>query len=137
MEDKNVKGYLETLAQEMNGNYTEYSDDTVILTVPLEEGRFQSIRGIITEKDSGLMLILTSTICRLHEYPNVVDFRRMLEMNYELGYAKITITDEDYLELMAAIKYELATPDEIRYMINEVATTADRLEFEITGDDQH
>ncbi|NJL13693.1 MAG: YbjN domain-containing protein [Microscillaceae bacterium] len=137
MEDKNVKGYLETLAQEMNGNYTEYSDDTVILTVPLEEGRFQSIRGIITEKDSGLMLILTSTICRLHEYPNVVDFRRMLEMNYELGYAKITITDEDYLELMAAIKYELATPGEIRYMINEVAATADRLEFEITGDDQH
>jgi hypothetical protein len=136
MEDKNVKGYLSKLAEELNGNYTEYSDDTVIVTLPLEEGRFQSIRGLITQKDSGLMLVLTSTICRLHEYPDV-DFRRMLEFNYDLGYSKITITDEDYLELMTSIKYDLATPDELRYMLNEVAVTADKLEFEITGKDVH
>ncbi len=136
MQDKNVKGYLQKMAEEMDGNYTEYSDDTIIVTLPLEEGRFQSIRGLITEKSSGLMLILTSTICRLHEYPDV-DFRKMLEMNYDLGYSKITITDEDYLELMTSIKYDLATADEIRYMMTEVAQTADRLEFEITGKDVH
>ncbi len=136
MEDQNVKGHLQKLAEEMDGNYTEYSDDTIIVTLPLEEGRFQSVRGLITEKDAGLMLIFTSTICRLHEYPDV-DFRKMLEMNYELGYAKITITDEDYLELMTAIKYDLATAEEIRYMITEVARTADKLEFEITGKDVH
>jgi len=136
MEDKNVKSYLEALAQELNGNFTEYSDDTVIMTLPLDEGRFQSIRGLITEKESGLMLIFTSTICRLHEFPNV-DFKRMLEMNYELGYSKITITDEDYLELMTSIRYDLANAEEIRYMINEIAQTADKLEFEITGQDVH
>ena len=136
MKDNNVKGYLQQLAEEMDGNYTEYSDDTIIVTLPLEEGRFQSVRGLITERDSGLMLILTSTICRLHEYPDV-DYRKMLEMNYELGYSKITITDEDYLELMTSIKYDLATPEEIKYMITEVALTADKLEFEITGKDVH
>lgn len=136
MKDNNVKGYLQHLAEEMDGNYTEYSDDTIIVTLPLEEGRFQSVRGLITERDSGLMLILTSTICRLHEYPDV-DYRKMLEMNYELGYSKITITDEDYLELMTSIKYDLANPEEIKYMITEVAQTADRLEFEITGKDVH
>lgn len=136
MQDKNVRGYLEQLAQEMNGNFTEYSDDTVIVTLPLEEGRFQSVRGLINERESGLMLIFTSTICRLHEYPDV-DFRKMLEMNYDLGYSKITITDEDYLELMAAIKYELCSPEELRYMITEVVQTADRLELEITGKDVH
>jgi hypothetical protein len=136
MEDKNVKSYLEALAQELNGNFTEYSDDTIIMTLPLDEGRFQSIRGLITEKESGLMLIFTSTICRLHEFPNV-DFKRMLEMNYELGYSKITITDEDYLELMTSIRYDLANAEEIRYMINEIAQTADKLEFEITGQDVH
>ena len=136
MKDNNVKGYLQQLAEEMDGNYTEYSDDTIIVTLPLEEGRFQSVRGLITERDSGLMLILTSTICRLHEYPDV-DYRKMLEMNYELGYSKITITDEDYLELMTSIKYDLANPEEIKYMITEVAMTADKLEFEITGKDVH
>ncbi|MDX2306210.1 MAG: hypothetical protein NW226_25605 [Microscillaceae bacterium] len=136
MKDNNVKGYLQHLAEEMDGNYTEYSDDTIIVTLPLEEGRFQSVRGLITERDSGLMLILTSTICRLHEYPDV-DYRKMLEMNYELGYSKITITDEDYLELMTSIKYDLANPEEIKYMITEVAQTADKLEFEITGKDVH
>lgn len=136
MEEKNVKGYLENLAHELNGNYTEYSDDTVILTLPLDEGRFQSIRGILTEREAGLMLIFTSTICRLHEFPDV-NFRRMLEMNYELGYSKITITDEDYLELMTSIKYDLATEEEIKYMIHEIAETADKLEYEITGEDVH
>ncbi len=136
MEEKNVKGYLESLAQELNGNYTEYSDDTVILTIPLDEGRFQSIRGILAQREAGLMLIFTSTICRLHEFPDV-NFRRMLEMNFELGYSKITITDEDYLELMTSIKYDLATEEEIKYMIHEIAETADKLEFEITGEDVH
>jgi hypothetical protein len=136
MEEKNVKGYLEKLAQDLNGNYTEYSDDTVIITLPLDEGRFQSARGILLERDGGLMLTFTSTICRLHEYPDV-DFRKMLEHNYDLGYSKITITDEDYLELMAAIKYDLVNPEELRYIITEVVQTADKLELEITGKDVH
>ena len=136
MEDKNVKEYLENLAKDLNGNYTEYSDDTVIVTLPIDDGLFQSVRGLIIEKDTGLMLIITSTICRLHEYPEV-DFRKMLEMNYELGYSKITITDEDYLELMSSIKYDLCTPEELKYMITEVAHTADKLEFDITGKDIH
>lgn len=136
MEEKNVKSYLEALAEELNGNFTEYSDDTIIMTIPLDEGRFQSIRGLIAERETGLMLIFTSTICRLHEFPHV-DFKRMLELNYELGYSKITITDEDYLELMTSIKYQLANSEEIRYMITEIAQTADKLEFEITGQDVH
>jgi hypothetical protein len=136
MEDKNVQGYLEKLAQELNGNYTEYSNDTVIVTLPVDEGRFQSVRGLILEKEGGTRLILTSTICRLHEYPDV-DFRKMLEHNYDLGYSKITITDEDYLELMTAMKYDLVTPEELRYMLIEVAKTADDLELEITGKDVH
>jgi hypothetical protein len=136
MEDKNVQGYLEKLAQELNGNYTEYSDDTVIVTLPVDEGRFQSVRGLIIPKEQGLRLVLASTICRLHEYPDV-DFRKMLEHNFELGYSKITITDEDYLELITSMAYELVTPEELRYMLVEVATTADKLEHEITGKDVH
>ncbi len=137
MEGKNVHGYLKQLAEEMNGNYTEYSDDTIILTIPLEDGRFQSVRGLIQEKqEAGMFLILSSTICRLHEYPDV-DFRKMLEHNYDLGYSKITITDEDYLELAVYMKYDLVTAEELRYMVREIAVTADKLELEITGKDHH
>ena len=136
MEGKNVQGYLKHLAEELNGNYTEYSEDTVIITLPLADSRFQSVRGVIQEKNTGLFLILSSTICRLHEYPDV-DFRKMLERNYDLGYSKITITDEDYLELAVYTKYDLVTADELRYMLLEVAETADQLEHEITGKDHH
>lgn len=136
MEGKNVQGYLKQLAEEMNANYTEYSDDTVIITFALEDARFQSVRGIIQEKSSGLFLILSSTICRLHEQPDV-DFRKMLERNDELEYSKITITDEDYLDLTAHMRYDLVNPAELRYMLNEIATTADKLENEITGQDHH
>jgi hypothetical protein len=136
MEGKNVQGYLKKLAEEMNGNYTEYSDDTVIITLALEDSRFQSVRGVIQEKGNALFLILSSTICRLHEYPDV-DFRKMLERNYDLGYSKITITDEDYLELAVYTKYDLVNPEELRYMLNEIAVTADKLEHEITGQDHH
>lgn len=135
MEGKNVQGYLKKLAEELSGSYTEFSDDTVILTIPLDDNRFQSVRGLIQEKkDAGVFLILSSKICRLHEHPDV-DFRKMLERNYELGYSKITITDEDYLEVAVYMKYDLVTPEELSYMVQEVATTADKLEHEITGQD--
>lgn len=136
MKDTNVKGYLEKLAQELNGNFTEFSDDTVIVTVPVGDGRYQSVRGYIAQKDAGLMVVFSSTICRLHEYPDV-DFKKMLEKNYDLGYSKITITDEDYMELMTSLRYELVTPEELKYLITEVATEADMLELEITGKDVH
>ncbi len=136
MEGKNIQGYLKQLAEDMNASYTEYSDDTVIITFALEDARFQSVRGLIQEKSSGLFLILSSVICRLHEQPDV-DFRKMLERNDDLEYSKITITDEDYLELTAHMRYDLVNPDELRYMLQEVATQADKLEHEITGKDHH
>lgn len=137
MEDKNIKGYLKKLAEELDGNYTEYSDDTVIVTMPIGDGRFQSIRGLISDKGSaGILLVFTSTICRIHEYPDI-NYKEILEINYDLGYSKIAITDEDYLELMASVKYDLVTPEEVKHMVNEVAHTADRLEFQITGKDVH
>lgn len=138
VEDKNIKGQLEKLAQELNGNYTEYSDDTVILTVPIGDSRYQSVKGFIREKEAqkGWLLTFTSTICRLTEHPEV-NLKKMLEMNYSLGYAKIAITDEEYLEVVTSMNYELCTEDELRFMIDEAAHTADRLELEITGKDIH
>ncbi len=136
MEDKNIKGALETISKELGGSYTEYSDDTIIVTLPLSEGRFQSVKGLITEKENGHMLFFTSTVCRLHEHQQV-NFREMLEYNFKLDYARITITDEDYLEVMAGIKYELCTPAEVKQLVLEVARSADKLEYQITGTDVH
>jgi hypothetical protein len=81
------------------------------------------------------MIVFTASVCRLHEYPNI-DYRKLLEHNYDYGYAKITITDEDFLEVMAAIKYDLCTPDEVKYMVDEISHVADMLEKEITGTDK-
>ncbi|MCS6821514.1 MAG: hypothetical protein NZ551_06565 [Microscillaceae bacterium] len=139
MQDRNVKGYLKQIAEKLNGNYTEYTEDLVIITIPLEgkPDRFQSVKALITEKEGQLRLIFTSTVCRIHEYPNI-DFRHLLEENYDLIYAKICITDEDYLEVMSSINYDLCTLDELYYMILETVKKADALEAEVTeGKDVH
>ncbi|TAE68972.1 MAG: hypothetical protein EAZ85_13670 [Bacteroidetes bacterium] len=135
MEVKNLKSYFETVAKELDGNYTDFSDDTVIITLPVGDGRFHSVKGIIDEKKHGHMVVFTASVCRLHEHPTI-DYKKMLEHNYDYGYAKITITDEDFLEVMAAIKYDLCSAEEMKFMIEEISHVADMLEKEITGLDK-
>lgn len=132
---ENIERLLKGLSLELHGQYTEYSDDTVILTVPVnkDESEFQSVKGYVVEREEGTqMIILTGTICTLHDHPNL-DYKELLKKNYQMVYCKITITDEDYLEVEAATKYNYATAEEVEEMIKEVAIRTRKLKKELLG----
>lgn len=137
---KNIEQLLESSSIELHGQYTEYSEDTVIITVPVnkDESRFQSVKGYVADRktaegDTAQMVMLSCTICTLHDHPEL-DFKELLKKNYQLIYSKITITDEDYLEVEAATRYEYATAQEVEAMIEEVAIKADELKKELLGE---
>ena len=134
---ENIEYLLESLSLELHGKYTEFSEDTVILTVPVnkEETEFQSIKGYIADRETyqsqtAQMIILTGTIGTLHDHPEL-DFRELLKKNYLMVYSKITITDGDYLEVEAATRYEYATAEEVEEMIREVAIVTQQLKKEL------
>ncbi|OJJ22596.1 hypothetical protein BKI52_07915 [marine bacterium AO1-C] len=129
---ENIESLLQELSVELHGQYTEYSDDTVILTVPVDkdETEFQSVKGYVVDKEPGKqVVILTGTVCTLHDHPSV-DYLDLLKRNYQMVYCKLTITDEDYLEVEAATYYNYATADEVEAMIKEVATRTYELKKE-------
>lgn len=130
---ENIESLLKELSVELHGQYTEYSEDTVILTVPINEGEneFQSIKGYIVEREPGKQtIILTGTVCTLHDHPNI-NHLDLLKKNYQMVYCKFTVTDEDYLEVEAATNYNYATADEIEDMMKEVAQTTYRVKQEM------
>ncbi len=131
--DKHVQNYLRGLAEEVNGKYTDYSDDTVIVTIPLSDGRYQNVTGHITPRGDGIMLEFMSKVCKLEDYPDI-SLVELLELNSGLCYSKILLRDE-FIEVGSSTKYELCTYDQVRYMIFEVARVADELEHRFTGED--
>ncbi|EAY31359.1 hypothetical protein M23134_04192 [Microscilla marina ATCC 23134] len=134
VENRNVRGYLQELAKELKASYIEYSDNTIIITIPLQKGRFQGVKVLIAEKKGEMMLTFTSSVCRLSEYDNI-DFKHLLEMNYELCYTKIAIIEAEFVELVASVQYDVCTDEQLRNMVIEAATVADELELKLTGKD--
>ncbi|EAY24256.1 hypothetical protein [Microscilla marina] len=136
---KNIEQLLESLSIELHGQYTEYSEDMVIITVPVndDESKFQSVKGYVADRktsqnETAQMVMLSSTVCTLHDHPEL-DFKELLKKNYYMIYSKLTITDEDYLEVEAATRYEYATAQEVEAMIEEVARKTEELKQELLG----
>ncbi len=131
MSDKNIKAYLQKMADDVGGKFTEYSDNSVIVTLPLADGRYQNVKAYIHQMADGLMLVFSSKVCHVAEANNL-DFIELLKMNMELCYAK-TVIDDGTLEIVATTRYELCSHDQVRFMANEVARVADSLEKQLTG----
>ena len=134
---ENIEHLLESLSVELHGQYTEFSNDMVILTIPIneDESEFQSVKGYIVDRttlkgETAQMVILTGSVCTLHDHPEI-DLKELLKKNYQMIYSKITITDEDYLEIEAATRYEYATAEEVEAMIEEVAMRTQELKKEL------
>ena len=69
------------------------------------------------------------------DIPNL-NFRHVLEVNQELVYSKVVIF-EGFLQLAASVVVEHATEDILKDIVNEIGHTADNLERELTGSDNH
>ncbi|MFT5616827.1 MAG: hypothetical protein ACI85I_000041 [Arenicella sp.] len=134
MKDENIHDFFTELAEELDGIYLDYTGDSGAMNLKLPNGRTQSVKSFIKDKGEGDMIIFMSKICRLDEFPDKIDFKKMLELNHRLVYSKVVI-DEDYMEVESDANLELSNREEIKYIIREVAKVADDLEHEITGQD--
>lgn len=129
------KEYFVKLAEKLNGTYIEYTDEICIISLRLDDGRSQSVRGFFKQRGNDLMLLMMSKVCYLDEYPNV-DFKKLIEENNHLHYSKFVI-HHDYLEVLSDSHFSDITVEYLEHVALEVAKTADDWEFKITGQDVH
>jgi hypothetical protein len=135
MDKLTLEKTIRSITEELNGSTLDYSDNNIIATIPLSEGRFQSITTYLLENPNGSKTIeFASRVCDA-DTPGI-DYRHCLEVNRDLVYSKVIIQD-GYIQLAASILVEHATRDIIKDIIVEIAQKADDLEMELTGADMH
>ena len=128
--------FMKSYADEIGGNYSEYDTTKSVIIVPLSDGRFQTVVGLVknSEKFNGRLGIeFRSKVCELQD---TLDFKAMLEENARLCHSKLAI-NEGYIVVEASTFTDTATEDLLREIIQEVAVQADEWEFKLTGLDVH
>ncbi len=125
---------MQSLAEGINGSFSEYDEHTSVVVVPLQDGRYQSVKGESqTLKDGHTQVVcFSSYVCSYHENLN---FRNFLSENQKLRYSKFSI-DEEFVQVEASVFTEFLTQDNQDYlicMIREIAEQADAWEQKLTG----
>ena len=130
----NLQAYMQSLAEGINGSFSEYDEHTSVVVVPLADGRYQSVKGESQTLDDGhtQVVCFSSYVCSYHENLN---FRNFLSENQKLRYSKFSI-DEEFVQVEASVFIEFLTEDNQDYlisMIREIAEQADVWEHKLTG----
>jgi CRISPR/Cas system-associated endoribonuclease Cas2 len=130
-----LNAFMESYANEIGGNYSEYDSRTSIIIVPLPDQRFQTVLGKLkhSERYNRLGIEFTSKVCK---YNSDIDLKLLLEENANLNHAKFAIV-EDFLHVEASSFIESATEQLLKEIIQEVANVADDYELKLTGADVH
>ncbi len=135
MDHKAILDFLKKETKALEGTYIEYNESSVMLTVPVDDTRFQNVKGYLEDEGESLTLSFMSKICKYDDYPDL-DYKRILREHYRFKYSKVIIYNE-YIQLYASEVYDRATLEHAREMFLEVAKMADYLELELTGEDFH
>lgn len=131
-----LNSFMESYANEIGGQYSEYDSSKSVIIVPLPDGRFQTVFGVLTDSEkykNRTGIEFTSRVC---EYENGIDLKQLLEANADFCHAKFVI-HEGYLKVEASAFTDTATEPLLKEIIQEVALTADEWEMKLTGMDVH
>lgn len=131
----NVMTFARQYAEQIGGQFTDYDYSKAVLVVPLKDGRFQTVvavtrQGPVSGKQQ---TIFTSKVC---EYESSLDLKELLEDTGNFDYSKFIIED-GYLKVEASCLSSTVGEEEVKAMIQEVATLADQYELKYTGQDVH
>jgi len=131
----NVMSFASQYAEQIGGQFTEYDQAKAVIVVPLSEARFQTVLIVSrTSVTSGKeQVVFTSKVC---EYDSGIDARDLLEKNFTFDYSKF-ILEEGFLKIESSCLPSSATEEQVKEMIQEVATLADQFELKFTGQDIH
>lgn len=122
-------------ADQIGGQFTEYDHTKAVVVVPLTGSRFQTVLVITRQNgESGKeQVVFTSKVC---EFDSSIDLKSLLEKNLNFDYSKF-IVEDGFLKIEASCKPSNVQEDQVKEMIQEVASLADQFELKFTGQDIH
>ena len=130
-----LTAFMKKYANEISGQYIEYTPTLSVIIVPVSGDRFQTVMGTI--KQSSLynrkVITFTSKVCPMN---NSIDFKMLLEQTAFFNYCRFMIS-ENYLQVEAVSSLTGVTEDDIKEMLQEAANLADQYEMKLTGTDIH
>lgn len=121
--------FMEKLAGQIGGQFSEYDTDKSVIIVPLDQNRFQAVLGAEKNDNGKKGFQFTSKVC---EYNEKIDLKELLKNNSYFVYAKFVIED-DIIRLVASSYLDNATDELLKEMVIEVANGADEWEYKLTG----
>ena len=130
-----LTAFMKRYADEIRGQYIEYTQTLSVIIVPVSGNRFQTVMGTI--KQSSLynrkVIIFTSQVCPKND---TIDFKMLLEQTAYFNYCRFMIS-ENYLQVEAVSSLTGVTEEDIKEMLQEVANIADQYEMKLSGTDIH
>ena len=130
-----LTAFMKRYADEIRGQYIEYTQTLSVIIVPVAGNRFQTVMGTI--KQSSLynrkVIIFTSKVCPMND---TIDFKMLLEQTAFFNYCRFMIS-ENYLQVEAVSSLSGVNEEDIKEMLQEVANLAEQYEMKLTGSDVH
>jgi hypothetical protein len=121
--------FMEKLADEIDGQYSEYDINKSVVIVPLKHGRLQAVLGSERNENGSKIIQFTSKIC---VYTPEIDLKELLKNNINYFYSKFYI-DDDFIRMVATVSMKDVNEEILKEMIMEVASAADEWEHKLTG----
>jgi hypothetical protein len=115
----------------------EADGDAFVMTVHLRDGRKQILRLEPAESKSGTPIYRISTRCAPASEKS---YAWALQSNMALSHCAIGIATEDgdeFFEMVACLRADSATPEELKSAVKEVAFYGDWMEDQLTKQDQY
>jgi len=128
-----LRAFLRRYADEIGGEYNEYSPEFIIIIIPVSGGRAQTVLAEVKTNDlyNRRLVTFTSKVCPAQ---NEIDYRSLLAQTSFLNYSRFVIV-ENYLQVQAVAPFDSIAEAAVKEMLQEVANVADQFELKITGTD--
>ena len=130
-----LTAFMKKYADEIRGQYIEYTKTLSVIIVPVSGNRFQTVMGTIKKSPlyNRSVITFTSKVCTMD---TSFDFKMLLEQTAFFNYCRFMIS-ENYLQVEAVSSLNGVTEEDIKEMLQEVANLADQYEMKLTGADVH
>lgn len=130
-----LTAFMKRYADEIRGQYIEYTKTLSVIIVPVAGNRFQTVMGNIKQSTlyNRQVIIFTSKVCPMNDK---IDFKMLLEQTAFFNYCRFMIS-ENYLQVEAVSSLAGVDEGDIKEMLQEVANIADQYEMKLSGTDIH
>jgi hypothetical protein len=129
----NLFTFIRQHIDQIGGQFTDYDHTKAVVVVPISKGRFQTVLAVLKPSQlSGRDLaVFTSKVC---EFSGSINAKELLEENAGFDYSKF-ILEDGYLKMEASCTAATVTEEQVKEMLQEVASMSDKFEMELTGQD--